>query len=49
LFVYYSTNLTSQREEIVRLEWELANNLSVVGIRDELGRMSFDIKVRKRF
>lgn len=49
LFIYYSTNLTTQREEIVRLEWELANNLSLVGIRDELGRMSFDVKVRKRF
>jgi hypothetical protein len=49
LFIFYSTNLTTQREEIIRLEWELANNLSVVGIRDELGRMSFDIKLRKRF
>lgn len=49
LFVYYSTNLTTQREEIVRLEWDLADNLSVVGIRDELGRISFEIKARKRF
>ncbi|MBM3296785.1 MAG: hypothetical protein FJY83_04220, partial [Candidatus Aminicenantes bacterium] len=49
LFIYYATNLSTQREEIVRLEWELGDNLSLVGIRDDLGRMSFDFKVRKRF
>jgi len=49
LFILYSTNLTTQREEIVRLEWELSDDFSVVGVRDELGRISFDVKVRKRF
>lgn len=49
LFILYSTNLTTQREEIVRLEWELGDNLSFVGVRDEIGRLSFDIKIRKRF
>jgi len=49
LFIYYSTNLSTQREEIVRMEWEIGDNLSLVGIRDELGRMSLDFKVRKRF
>jgi translocation and assembly module TamB len=49
LFIYYSTNLATQREEIVRLEWELGDNLSLVGIRDDLGRVSLDFKIRKRF
>lgn len=49
LFILYSTNLTTQREEIVRVEWELSDDLSVVGIRDEIGRLSFDVKIRKRF
>jgi translocation and assembly module TamB len=49
LFIHYSTNLTSQREEIVRMEWDLSSDFSVVGIRNEFGRISFDIKYRKRF
>jgi hypothetical protein len=49
LSILYSTNLTTQREEIVRMEWELTDDFSLVGIRDEIGRISFDVKVRKRF
>ncbi|MFC2166739.1 translocation/assembly module TamB domain-containing protein [Acidobacteriota bacterium] len=48
-FVLYSTNLTTQREEIVRIEWELTRDLSIVATRDEKGRISFDIKIHKRF
>jgi hypothetical protein len=49
LSLYYSTNLTTQREEIVRVEWELGRSFSLVGNRDELGIISLDVKVRKRF
>ncbi|MDW7760468.1 MAG: translocation/assembly module TamB domain-containing protein [Acidobacteriota bacterium] len=49
LFILYSTNLNTQREEIVRMEWEIGNDFSIVGIRNEWGRISFDVKVRKRF
>jgi autotransporter translocation and assembly factor TamB len=45
----YATNLSTQREELVRLEWELTDDLSVVGIRDEKGRLSLDVKIHKRF
>jgi translocation and assembly module TamB len=48
-FILYSTNLSGQREEMARLEWELAEDLSVVGVRDEKGRFSLDIKIHKRF
>jgi hypothetical protein len=48
-FVYYSTNLTRQTEEIIRLEWDFSNEFSVVGTRNELGRYSVDVKIRKRF
>jgi len=47
--VLYSTNLTTQREEITRLEWELTNDFTVVGTRDEEGRFSIDVKIHKRF
>ena len=48
-YIYYSTNLTRQTEEIVRLEWDLSNEFSIVGTRNEIGRLSFDVKVRRRF
>jgi hypothetical protein len=48
-FILYSTSLSTQREELVRLEWELTDDFSVVGIRDEKGRFSFDVKIHKRF
>jgi translocation and assembly module TamB len=48
-FIWYSTNLTTQREEITRLEWELSDDWSVVGTRDEKGRLSIDFKIHKRF
>lgn len=47
--ILYSTNLRSQREEIARLEWELTDDFSVVGIRDERGRFSIDVKFHRRF
>lgn len=48
-FILYSTNLSSQREEITRIEWELSNDFSIVGTRNETGRVSFDVKIHKRF
>ncbi|MDD8027605.1 MAG: translocation/assembly module TamB domain-containing protein, partial [Acidobacteriota bacterium] len=45
----YSTNLTSQREDLVRLEWDFSQNFALVAMRDERGRLSIDAKVRKRF
>ena len=38
-----------QREEIIRLEWEFSESFSLIGMRDERGRISFDAKLRKRF
>jgi hypothetical protein len=48
-YIYYSASLTKQTEEIIRLEWDLSNELSIVGTRNELGRLSFDVKIRRRF
>jgi hypothetical protein len=47
--IYYSTNLTRQTEEIIRLEWDFTNEFSLVGTRNEIGRVSFDVKFRRRF
>ncbi|MGM0466830.1 MAG: translocation/assembly module TamB domain-containing protein, partial [Acidobacteriota bacterium] len=48
-FILYSTNLAAQREDITRIEWELSNDFSIVGTRDEMGRISFDVKIHRRF
>jgi len=31
------------------VEWDLGRDLSLVAIRDEVGRISLDLKIRKRF
>ncbi|MBN1221664.1 MAG: translocation/assembly module TamB domain-containing protein [Candidatus Aminicenantes bacterium] len=49
IFFLYSTNLTAQRDDITRIEWELTNDISIVGTRDEEGRVSLDVKIHKRF
>lgn len=49
LSILYSTNLTTERGEIVRMEWDLGRDFSLVGMRNELGRISFDVKIRTRF
>jgi len=48
-FILYSTNLAAQRDDITRIEWELSNDFSIVGTRDETGRISFDVKIHRRF
>jgi hypothetical protein len=48
-FIYYSTNLTRQTEEIMRFDWDLRNEFSIVGTRNEFGRVSLDFKIRRRF
>jgi hypothetical protein len=48
-FIQYATNLSTERKDIVRMEIELSRDLSIVGIRDENGRLSVDFKIHKRF
>ncbi|MCX6560448.1 MAG: translocation/assembly module TamB domain-containing protein [Candidatus Aminicenantes bacterium] len=49
IILLYSTNLTSQREDLIRLEWDFTQSFALVAVRDERGRLSLDVKVRKRF
>jgi autotransporter translocation and assembly factor TamB len=34
---------------IFRMEWDISRKFSLVGGRDDRGRLSFDVKYRKRF
>ena len=48
LFIY-ATNLATQRDEIYNMEWEARSDFSLVAVRNELGRLSFNLKYRTRF
>lgn len=48
LYVTYTTGITTI-EELIKLEYFLGRNVYIVGERDELGRLSGDIKFRFEF
>ena len=45
----YITNLTRTQEQIVRVEWDLSRQWSVIALRDENGVFGIDFQYRKRF
>ncbi len=45
----YSTNLSRTQQQLIRLQWDLSRQLSVVAVRDEYGSFGVDFFVRKRF
>jgi hypothetical protein len=56
LLFIYSTVLASSAlldridaEPIFRMEWDIRKDFSLVGGRDDRGKLSFDVKFRKRF
>ncbi len=44
----YVTNLANAQQQIVRLEWNLNKNWSVVGVREENGLVGIDFLFKKR-
>ncbi|MEW6162398.1 MAG: translocation/assembly module TamB domain-containing protein [Nitrospirota bacterium] len=49
LFVTYTSSLGSAEEQILKLEYLLDRNISLIGIRDERGSAGGDIKFRFKF
>jgi translocation and assembly module TamB len=49
LFVTYSNLLGTAEEQVVKLEYLLDRNISLIGIRDELGGLGGDVKFRFEF
>lgn len=49
LFVTYSNVLSSEVEQVLKVEYLLDKNISLVGIRDEIGSVGGDIKFRFEF
>lgn len=48
-YVTYATTLDPSGEEVIQLEYILSNNISLIGGRDELGRVGGDLKFRFEF
>jgi translocation and assembly module TamB len=49
LFVTYTNSIVSTEEQIIKLEYLLKKNISLIGMRDEMGSLGGDIKFRFEF
>ena len=48
LVVVYSTNLSTSRQEILYLQYQLSPAISLIAMRNEEGRYSLDLRLRSR-
>jgi translocation and assembly module TamB len=48
LTISYTTDVAQTSQQIIRAEYNLSRNVSVVAIRDQYGVVSFDVKIRRR-
>ncbi len=44
----YSTNINQTSQQVIQGEYNISRNISIVGIRDQNGVVSFDIRIRHR-
>ncbi len=47
--VTYSTNVGTTEEQFLKVEYEMNRNVSLVGMRDELGSIGVDVRLRFEF
>ena len=48
LTLTYSTNVSQASQQIIQVEYNISRNVSVVGIRDQNGVVSIDVRIRQR-
>ena len=48
LTLSYTTDVSQTSQQVIRGEYNVSKNISIVGIRDQNGVVSFDIKIRRR-
>jgi translocation and assembly module TamB len=48
LTLTYTTNVSQTSQQIIQAQYNLSKNVSIVGIRDQNGVVSFDVKIRHR-
>ncbi|HEV2716954.1 MAG TPA: translocation/assembly module TamB domain-containing protein, partial [Terriglobales bacterium] len=48
LTITYTTNVAQTSQQIIQAEYNVTRNVSVVGLRDQNGVVSFDVRIRRR-
>jgi translocation and assembly module TamB len=48
LTLTYTTNVAQASQQIIQVEYNVTRNISIVGVRDQNGVVSFDVRVRQR-
>lgn len=48
LTLTYTTDVAQTSQQVIRAEYNISRNLSIVAIRDQNGVVSFDVKIRRR-
>ena len=48
LTITYTTDVAQTSQQVIRAEYYVSRNISVVAIRDQNGVVSFDVKIRRR-
>jgi translocation and assembly module TamB len=48
LTVAYTTDVAQTSQQVIRAEYNVSRNVSIVAIRDQYGVVSFDVKIRRR-
>ncbi len=48
LTLTYTTNVAQTSQQVIRAEYNVTRNVSIVAIRDQNGVVSFDVKIRRR-
>lgn len=46
--IVYATNFSTQRQQVVYMQYQITPSLSLIGMRNEDGRLSIDLRFRKR-
>jgi hypothetical protein len=48
LTITYTTDISQTSQQIIQGVYNVSRNVSIVGIRDQNGVLSFDIRIRRR-
>ncbi len=49
LTLTYVTNTAASQQRIIRLEWDISDNVSLIGDRDQNGVLGLELRFRRRF
>ena len=44
----YTTNVSQTSQQIIQAEYNLTRNVSILGLRDYNGVVSFEVRIRRR-